>query len=393
MLDTELLPELELRWKRISGKVQESGADAMLVSSNTNLFYAAGRIINGFAYFPAGEKPVFFVRRPVGLGGENVVYIRKVEDIMQYLTDNGRPLPHKLLLENDSVTYTEYERHKSALGSPEILNGTPLIRGLRNVKTPYEISLVKQSADRHVEVYSKIKSVYHDGMTDNEFSIEIERLARLNGSLGVFRIFGQSMEIFMGSVIAGDNAGAPSPYDFALGGAGNSGALPIGSNGTLLKAGMSVMVDMGANYTGYMADITRVFSVGCLSDLAYRAHEVSIAIGKAVEATAKPGCAAKDLYDISAAIAAEAGLSDYFMGHRQKAGFVGHGVGIEINEGPVLAPRSKDILEKGNVFALEPKFIIPGVGAVGIENTYAVTGDKVEKLSVCEERIINLVER
>ena len=89
-------------------------------------------------------------------------------------------------------------------------------------------------------------------------------------------------------------------------------------------------------------------------------------------------------------MANHAGLSDYFMGHRQKAGFIGHGVGIEINEAPVLAPRSRDILAEGMVFALEPKFVIPGTGALGIENTYVVTADGVEKLTIFEEELISL---
>ena len=89
-------------------------------------------------------------------------------------------------------------------------------------------------------------------------------------------------------------------------------------------------------------------------------------------------------------MATAAGLADYFMGHNQKAGFVGHGIGIEINEGPVLAPRSKDILARGMVFALEPKFVIPGVGAVGIENSFAVQETGLEKLTLCEEKILNL---
>ena len=77
------------------------------------------------------------------------------------------------------------------------------------------------------------------------------------------------------------------------------------------------------------------------------------------------------------------------MGHRQHAGFVGHGVGIEINELPVIAPRSRDILAAGNVIALEPKFVIPGVGAVGIENTYRVTDSgPMERLTDAPEEII-----
>lgn len=227
-------------------------------------------------------------------------------------------------------------------------------------------------------------------MTDLELSVEIERESRLKGSRGIFRIFGQSMEIFGGSVLAGDNADTPSPYDFALGGGGLDTSLPVGANGTVLSDGMSVMVDMGGNFTGYMTDMTRVFSVGKLPDLAYRAHETSLEIQRRIAEAARPGTPASELYAIAVHTAAEAGLSEYFMGHRQQAGFVGHGIGIEINEMPVLAPRSKEILAEGMVFALEPKFVIPGVGAVGIENSFAVTAGGLEKLTPMDEEIVPL---
>jgi Xaa-Pro aminopeptidase len=78
------------------------------------------------------------------------------------------------------------------------------------------------------------------------------------------------------------------------------------------------------------------------------------------------------------------------MGTVQQAKFVGHGVGIEINEWPVMMSRSKDCLQPGMVFAYEPKFVLPGTGAVGIENTYLVTAAGIEKLTVFEEAIIPL---
>ena len=194
----------------------------------------------------------------------------------------------------------------------------------------------------------------------------------------------------MGSLLAGDNADAPSPYEFALGGAGLDASLPVGGNGTPLTDGTSVMVDMGGNFTGYMTDMTRVFSVGKLTDRAYRAHDTALEIQRRIEQTAAPGVPAADLYNLAVRIAADAGLSDYFMGHRQQAGFIGHGIGIEINEAPVLAPRSKEALVPGMVFALEPKFVIPSVGAVGIENSFLVTDNGVEKLTHCEEAIVPL---
>lgn len=71
------------------------------------------------------------------------------------------------------------------------------------------------------------------------------------------------------------------------------------------------------------------------------------------------------LYEIAAKITESQRLGAYFMGTKQQAKFVGHGIGIQINELPVLTPRSKDMLEPNMVFALEPKYVIPGIGAVG----------------------------
>lgn len=385
-----LAKELKLRWDKIQQNMSDIHADGLLICDNVNLYYVSGRIFRGYCYIPVKGEPIFFVRRPLGLNGTQVVYIRKPEEIGEYLQKNGVAFPDKLLLESDSISYSDYKRYETIFTPKEVLNGTALLRRCRSIKTPYEIDLIRRSGELHAKAYETIPSLYRKGMTDVEFSIELEHECRKLGSLGIFRIFGQSMEIFMGSVLAGDNADTPSPYDFAMGGAGLDVSLPVGCNGTVLTEGMSLMVDMGGNFTGYMTDMTRTYAIGSVQELAMKAHETSIAIHQAIAAKSRPGVAAKDLYELAAEMANNAGLSDYFMGHRQKAGFIGHGVGIEINEAPVLAPRSRDILAEGMVFALEPKFVIPGTGALGIENTYAVTADGVEKLTVCKEELISL---
>lgn len=385
-----LAKELKLRWDKIQQNMSDVHADGLLICDNVNLYYVSGRIFRGYCYIPVKGEPIFFVRRPLGLNGTQVVYIRKPEEIGEYLQKNGIAFPDKLLLESDSISYSDYKRYETIFTPKEVLNGTALLRRCRSIKTPYEIDLIRRSGELHAKAYETIPSLYRKGMTDVEFSIELEHECRKLGSLGIFRIFGQSMEIFMGSVLAGDNADTPSPYDFAMGGAGLDVSLPVGCNGTVLTEGMSLMVDMGGNFTGYMTDMTRTYAIGSVQELALKAHETSIAIHQAIAAKARPGVAAKDLYELAAEMANHAGLSDYFMGHRQKAGFIGHGVGIEINEAPVLAPCSRDILAEGMVFALEPKFVIPGTGALGIENTYVVTADGVEKLTIFEEELISL---
>lgn len=379
------------RKEKIQAALRRLPADALLLADNANLYYTSSRVFCGYTYVPAEGDMIYFVRRPVGLAGDNVVYIRKPEQIIEEMQKRGLPLPQTLLVEGDSLSYNEYTRLASAFSSSRILpGGTALIRQVRAVKTPFEIGMIRQSAASHDMLYRHIPKLYTPGMTDLEFSIEIERAARQHGSLGIFRIFGRSMEIFMGNVLAGENADTPTPYDFAMGGAGLDDSLPIGCNGTTIHPGQTVMVDVNGNFTGYMTDLSRVYSLGEIPEKARHAHAVSLEIEQAVMSMARPGVAASELYDKALAIARDRKVEDYFMGHRQKAGFVGHGVGIEINEQPVLAPRSRDVLEAGMVFALEPKFVIPGVGPVGIENTFLVTDDGVERLTNCEEEIRSL---
>lgn len=294
------------------------------------------------------------------------------------------------MLEGDEIPYTEYCRLASLFPEAEVVNGTPLIRQARSVKTAFEIEMFRRSGIAHVKAYEQIPEVYRPGMTDLEFSIEIERLMRLQGNLGIFRVFGRSMEIFMGSVLTGDNASYPSPYDFALGGQGLDPALPGGANKTLLKEGQSVMIDLGGNFNGYMGDMSRVFSIGKLTEEAYAAHQVCLDIQAKVSAMARPGVACEILYNTAVEMVTKAGFADQFMGTGQQAKFIGHGIGLEINEAPVLAPRVKQELEPGMVFALEPKIVLPGIGPVGIENSWVVTNDGAEKLTNCNEEIIEL---
>jgi Xaa-Pro aminopeptidase len=227
-------------------------------------------------------------------------------------------------------------------------------------------------------------------MTDLQFQVEIERIMRLHDSMGFFHTYGNNMDIHMGSLLTGENAEIPSPFDFALGGQGSDPTLPLGASGLKIAEGNTIMVDMAGNYRPWMTDMTRVYSVGKTSELAYKAHQVSIEICDETEQMARPGIACSELYNKAINIVKQNKLENYFMGTRQQAKFVGHGVGLEINEPPVLAPRSNELLEPNIVFALEPKFVIPAIGAVGIENTYVVTETGVEKITVFEENIIEL---
>lgn len=391
MIAQNLIHDYQMKWMRIQKVMQEKGVDGCLLTNGINLFYATGHIYSGYFYLPAEGEPWYFVKRPNGLVGEHVVYLRKPEQLPDLFRENGLSMPQHLLLEADELTYSDYTRLQSTFQPQTTGNATALLRQIRRVKTPWEIEQTRLCARRHEAVYQEIPACFRPGMTDLEFQYEIELRMRKHGSLGLFRAFGPNMDIYMGSILAGPNAETPSPFDFALGGGGMDASCPLGANGTPLEEGMAIMVDMAGNYTPYMTDMTRVYSVGKLRDEAYRAHEVSRRIHQETEAAARPGVACADLYQLALRIVEEEGLASYFMGTKQQAKFVGHGVGLQINELPVLTPRSKEILEENMIFALEPKFVLPGIGAVGVENTYLVTAQGCEKLTHAPEEIINLI--
>ena len=382
--------ELELKWRRIQQAMRQEEADGCLLTMNMNLYYVSGQVFNGYFYLPAEGRPYWFVKRLTIPETDRVHAIRKPEQMPDFFQDLGLAMPRKLLLEADELSYHEYIRLQHVF-RPEVTgNASALIRHIRMIKTPWEIEQMRISARKHEAVYREIPACYRPGMTDIELQIEIEKRMRMHGSLGYFRAFGSNMDIFMGSLLAGENAGEPSPFDFALGGAGMHASGPLGANGTLLKEGTTVMADMSGNYTAYQTDMTRVFSIGKLPDRAYRVHRVALEIQARMERTAKPGVPCAELYRDALAMAGQEGLEDCFMGTHLQAKFVGHGVGLEINELPVLTTRSKDILQPGMTFAFEPKFVLAGIGAVGIENTFLVTDSGVEKMTLLDENIIEL---
>lgn len=382
--------ELELKWRRIQQAMRQEEADGCLLTMNMNLYYVSGQVFNGYFYLPAEGRPYWFVKRLTIPETNQVHVIRKPEQIPDFFRDLNLAMPRKLLLEADELSYNEYIRLQHVFRAEATGNASALIRHIRMIKTPWEIEQMRISARRHEAVYREIPACYRPGMRDVELQIEIEKRMRMHGSLGYFRAFGSNMDIFMGSLLAGENAGEPSPFDFALGGTGMHASGPLGANGTLLEEGTTVMADMSGNYTAYQTDMTRVFSIGKLPDRAYRVHRVALEIQARMERTAKPGVSCAELYRDALAMAGQEGLKDCFMGTHLQAKFVGHGVGLEINELPVLTTRSKDILQPGMTFAFEPKFVLAGIGAVGIENTFLVTDSGVEKMTLLDENIIEL---
>lgn len=384
-MDREYLSRIE----NLQKYLLENEIGGAIITASPNQIYFAGAVFCGYLYIPASGDAKKFVKQG-GYETEGAILYKSPKQLPELFSGAGVDVPGTLMVEDGDISASEYLMLSKIFADSKLICGSNAFRQLRSVKTDWELEIIKKTCKVHAEAYRKIRAIYKSGMTDLEFSGAIEYQLRKLGHQGIFRTYGFRMEAFMGSVLAGDNAAVPSPYDFSLGGAGSHPSMPLGACGRIMESGESVMVDLSNNLYGYISDMSRAFSIGKLSQEAYAAHRVSIDIQSRIAREAKPGTVCSELYDMAVDMADKAGLSNCFMGREHKAKFVGHGLGIEINEPPVLAPRMTTQLEENMVIALEPKFIIDGVGAVGTENTYVVTKDGLEKLTLFEEEIIDL---
>ena len=391
-IPAELRSEMLLRASRVQDMMQHEHIDGILLATNANVYYTTGRFFRGYVYLPAQGDPVYFIIRPNGydLAGVRAFYVRKPEQIPDVMAENAIDIPAVLGLDEDSLSYTETMRVRAVFPDATYVNAGPVMRRARMQKTPLELKLMQIDGLHQAAVYKRLPHLYREDMTDVEFQIEIERVLRLEGALGYSRMSGRLMEINLGSVLYGENADTPTPYEFALGGGGTDPSLPVGADGSIMHAGHTVMVDMNGGFNGYQSDMTRVWRRGDIPELAYKAHECSRAILRRLEQIGRPGFAVSALYEEAMKIVEAEKLADYFMGHIQKAGFIDHGVGIELNEQPAITPRSRESLLENMTIALEPKFVIPGVGAVGVENTYIVTADGLRSITPFPEEIQEL---
>lgn len=382
-----LSDEISLHIRKIQDEMPPESS--LLVAGNVNVFYSTGRFFRGYVWIPKEGEPLYFVVKPqIYAAAGNIVFVRKPEQIPDELARRGVAVTPAIGLEEDVLTYSDTLRLMKIFPQAAIFNSTPCLRNARMVKTPFEIEQMRTDGRKQVKVYSSISDLYREGMTDLTLQIAIERELRLEGCLGYARVAGSLMEINMGSVLAGDNADNPSPYEFAMGGAGTDASLPGGANGSLIRPGETVMVDMNGAFNALQTDMTRVWTLGNLPDLAYKAQECSIGILRMLEKEALPGKEVCSLYFEAVDLAEREGLGEYFMGYSQKSNFIGHGVGIELNEQPPVAPRCKTVLKEGMTLALEPKFVFPSIGAVGVENTYVVRPEGLECLTPFDENIL-----
>lgn len=394
----ELTPPAELaqRIDRFQRAMQEEGLDAALIVQSADLYYYSGTVQQSHLYVPAAGEPLLMTRKSLGrarqesgLNPARIVPLRSVRALLDVVAEHGLPRPGRLGMELDVMPVNTWRGYQAALAGIELVDCSPLIQRQRAVKSEYEVGLLRRAAKQSEAVYQAIPDLLKEGISELALASEVEAIARRAGHQGIIRMRAWNHEIFYGHLMAGESAAVPSYMASPTGGPGVNAAIAQGPGTRPIRAGEPVLVDYLFAPDGYIVDQTRILSIGRPAADLMRAHEAMLAVQEAVMAAGRPGVPAGELWEVAAATAAEHGLAEHFMGHgADRVRFVGHGVGLELDELPVLAAGQELPLAVGMVIALEPKAVFPGRGVVGIENTHVVTETGLERLTTLSDALV-----
>ena len=381
--------EIRNRVARVQARMAGAGIDAMLVLQTSDLFWLAGSIQQGALWVPASGEPLYMVRKDLGRAREEsglarIVPLRSPKDLAGCLAEAGLAQASRVGMELDVVPVSVFRRWEAVLGGATITDASPLLRAVRSVKSAWEVERMRASAVVSAGVFAHAAEVLRPGISEIEFAAALEHEARRLGHQGFVRMRAFNAELFYGHIFAGPDSAMPGPYDTPLGGRGPGPAVGQGAGPRRIGEREPVVVDLATAVDGYLADQTRTLCIGGLPDELVAAYADMVRIQDRMVEVARPGLAWGRVYDECLALARSLGHADRFMGPAgSQVSFIGHGVGVELDEPPFIARGFADsILEPGMTFAFEPKVVFPGVGAVGVEDTFLVTGDGVERLTL-----------
>lgn len=389
--------ELQQRVNNLQETLRRKAIDGALLVQRADTLYYSGTAQNIHIYIPQIGQPLVMAYRDIGRAEDetawNIVPLLGLSKIPGYIKDAGFPLPKVLGLEFDVLPVNHYERYRKAFQEIQFVDVSPYIRLQRATKSDWEITRLEETALVYPQVLAYAQEILRPGITEVEFDSHLEQKARASGHEGYTRVRGFGSEFHFGAIVSGLRATVPGSFDGPIVGTGASIACPLGPSKAVIQAGDSLILDFVTAVNGYHTDQTRVMAYGNMSPDLLAAHEIALEVEERLRKALIPGRIAGDIYDeIVTWVSENTPYDQNFMGiGHTRVGFIGHGIGLELDELPIISRGAKDVLVSGMVVAIEPKFVFPGLGAVGIEDTVVVEGEAGARFLTLSPREVIIV--
>lgn len=384
--------EIDARIQLFQTTLDQMGIDGALIIHHTNLFYLSGTSQSGHLFIPRSGQPILMVRKSFVRASQEsplteILDVKSMKAIPDLLAEKGFSLD-AIGLELDVVPYNTWQLYKKVFKDTHFSDISEALKRIRTIKSAHEIDLLQRACGVLDQVFAEVPSMVREGMTEIELASQFEAGMRKRGYGGCSKMRAFNQDFFMGNVTTGASGAAPTYFDGPVGGCGLTPANnPHGAGWKTIGHGEVIYIDYTCVINGYTADGARMFVIGDVSPQLRAAHAAALTIQEALVAMIKPGMLCEEVYGRSVELATELGLEEHFMGiGNDRVRFIGHGVGLELDEYPIFAKGVKMPLAVGMTFALEPKFVF-AEGAIGTENTYVLTSEGPQALTRASEAI------
>jgi Xaa-Pro aminopeptidase len=357
---------------------QQPGWETAVLAGRINQYYLTGTMQDGLLLIRP-DKAWYFVRRSVERALDESPFdnIYPIQSYRDAALIAGSDCGHTYV-ESEIMTVAMLERFGKHFQTRRLGALDKTILSVRAVKTPYELAALEEAGRLHHRVLvDHVPELLREGMTELEFSSELLHKMMDLGHYGVTRFQAFQSEMGLGQIGFGTSSLYPTSHDGPGGNRGVSAAVPIlGSPERRLRKGDTVFVDIGFVIRGYHSDKSQAYIFGAKPTAEMtRVHRACLEVEKRTASLMKPGVRPSDIYRTVMGELSEE-FKAGFMGYlTRQVRFLGHGIGLHVDELPVIAEGFNDPLEANMVLAVEPKKGLRDVGLLGVEDTYIVTGD------------------
>ncbi len=395
--------EIQSRLARYRKFVQQyfPAVEGSLFFSRLNIYYFTGSYANGVFWLPLEGEPILFCRRgleraKIETPFKNIVQLNSYRDIAQTFTDLSLNMPVHVAAEMNGLPWSLSNSLMKYLPNIQFLSSDKLIGLTRAKKSAWELQLLREAGYKHNRCLTQLlPPLLYEGMNELEISHIISDVFYSEGHNGILRMETFGEEAYLGHIAIGDSANYPSFFNGPVGLRGVHPAAPfMGAEKIKWYVGSPLTIDNGFTLGGYQTDKTQVYWLGSKSSIPetlQSAHNLCVEIQAMVASQLKPGAIPSNLWEQSVAMASKSPWYHGFMGlSGNKVQFLGHGIGLAIDEYPVIAKGFDAPLEEGMVLAIEPKIGLPGIGMVGTENTFEVTSGGGKSLTGSDFEIIEI---
>jgi len=372
------LTELTDRLDRFRARMDRTqpGWEMAAITGKIPLYYFTGTMPDGLLLVPQDSEAVFWVRQSYERALDESFFpdLQKMRSYRDVVAGMGK-IPREMYLETDLVPVAQLQRMQKHLPFTGVKSVDAEVSAVRARKSPYELALMERAGKIHRHVLEDlVPGMLSEGIDEVTFACDLYSVMVKEGHQGIIR-FGMFNEMLLGQIGFGTSSISPICVDTPGGVSGMHPSVPqTGCRERILSKGDLVVIDIGCGYNGYQTDKTLSYMFGRpIPDAAIREHERCVEIQDSMASMLKPGAIPSEIYRTIMAGLEPAFLTNFMGFGDRRVKFLGHGIGLWIDETPVIAEGFDEPLEEGMVFALEPKKGIPDIGLVGIENTFVVT--------------------